>query len=192
MRVSPTPVLAVLAVVQLVLSAAVLRAGVPAGVTYVFTPMVDVVPGGTPLSAGEAAAVANDLRTQVDARDIQQAYARMGSTMSLDDLLRGVESLPAAGVPLDAGQAQAVGDILRQARADHDAMRAVQAEILDLERDLDARVARIRTLRGSSAGSGEPPQHGAEVGLPPPSATPPPAGGPPSTTAAPPSAGGAR
>jgi hypothetical protein len=167
MRASPTPVVAVLALVQLVLSAMVLRAGVPAGITYVFTPMVDVVPGGAPLSAGEAAAVANDLRTQVDARDIQQAYARMGSTMSLDDLLRGVESLPDAGVPLDAGHAQAVGDLLRQARADHDAMRAVQAEILDLERDLDARVARIRTLRGGPGAVGGVPQPGAE-GTPPP------------------------
>ena len=37
--------------------------------------------------------LAADARSQVDARDIQQAYARMGSTISLDDLLRGVESL---------------------------------------------------------------------------------------------------
>jgi hypothetical protein len=167
MRVSPTPLLAVLALLQVVLSALVLRAGVPAGVTYVFTPMVDVVPGGAPLSAGEAAAVANDLRTQVDARDIQQAYARMGSTMSLDDLLRGVEGLPDAGVPLSAGQAQAVGDLLRQARTDHDAMRSVQAEILDLERDLDARVVRIRALRGGAGAVGAVPQPGAE-GTPPP------------------------
>jgi hypothetical protein len=148
---SPTPLLAVLAAAQLVLSALVLRAGIPAGITYVFTPMVDVVPGGAPLSAGEAARVAEDLRTQVDARDIQQAYARMGSTMSLDDLLRGVEGLPDAGVPLDAGHAQAVGDLLRQARTDHDAMRSVQAEILDLERDINARVARIRTMREGGA-----------------------------------------
>ena len=104
MRLSPWPLVAVLAVVQFVLSVAVLRTGLPAGVTYVFTPMVDVVPGGAPLTAGEAAQVGQDLRTQVDARDIQQAYARMGSTMSLDDLLRGVEGLPGAGVPLDAAQ----------------------------------------------------------------------------------------
>lgn len=157
MRVSPTPLLAVLALVQVVLSALVLRAGVPAGATYVFTPMVDVVPGGAPLSAGEAARVAEDLRTQVDARDIQQAYARMGSTMSLDDLLRGVEGLPDAGVPLEEAQARAVGDLLRQARADHDAMRSVQVEILDLERDLETRVARIRARRGGAGAAGNAP-----------------------------------
>jgi hypothetical protein len=135
-------------------------------VTYVFTPMVDVVPGGAPLSAGEAARVAEDLRTQVDARDIQQAYARMGSTMSLDDLLRGVENLPAAGVPLDATQTRAVGDVLLRARADHDDMRAVQSEILDLERSLEARVARIRGLRGQGPSSGQAPPQQAPGGAP--------------------------
>lgn len=133
MRLSPWPLVAVLAVGVLLASLALTREGLPAGVTYVFTPLVDVVPGGSPLGAPEAEAVQQDLRTQVDARDVQRAYARLGSTMSLDDLLRGVESLPQAGVPLSPGRARRIGEILSRARQQHAEMRAVQQEILVLE-----------------------------------------------------------
>lgn len=103
---------------------------------YVFTPMVDVVPGGAPLSGVEADALAAGVQRQVDARDMQVAYARLGSTLSLDDLLRGVEGLDAAGAPLTEAQKQRVAAILDAARADHDAVRRVQGEILDLEAEL--------------------------------------------------------
>jgi hypothetical protein len=132
-RLSPWPFVAVLAVGVLPASMALTQAGLPTGVTYVFTPMVDVIPGGSPLGAAEAEAVQQDLRTQVDARDVQRAYARLGSTMSLDDLLRGVESLPQAGVPLAPAQARSIGETLARARQQHAELRAVQKEILDLE-----------------------------------------------------------
>lgn len=103
---------------------------------YVFTPMVDVVPGGVPLTGAEANALAAGVQRQVDARDMQAAYARLGSTLSLDDLLRGVEGLDAAGVPLSEGQRARIGGILDAARADHDAVQRVQGEILDLEAQL--------------------------------------------------------
>jgi hypothetical protein len=136
-------VVAILAFVHVALAQGVAARAGGAPVTYVFTPLVDVVPGGVPVSAGEAAALAAEAKNRVDARDIQQAYARLGSTISLDDLLRGVEEIEAGAAPLDAAQRATVQEVLRRAQADHAAVSAVQAEILDLEADLAAQVEAI-------------------------------------------------
>lgn len=110
--------------------------------TYVFTPMTDVVPGGAPLSAGEAQALAVDVRHQLDARDMQTAYARMGATMSLNDLLRGVEVLEQEG-KLAPEQRVRLDAILTAARADHQAAVDVQREILDLEAKIGGSTGQI-------------------------------------------------
>ena len=107
---------------------------------YVFTPLVDVVPGGVPLNGTEAADLAQDARHQIDQRDIQQAFARMGSTLSLANLVQGMEGLESAGHPLSPNQRRAVTTILSQAEADHRAIQSVQKEILDLEREVQQRV----------------------------------------------------
>jgi hypothetical protein len=107
------------------------------------TPLVDVVPGGVPLGAAEASALVGDVRHQVDARDMQSAYARLGSTMALDDLLRGVEGLDAAGHPLTGAAADHVRDVLTQAKADHADIVRVQAGILDAEAELAGQVAGV-------------------------------------------------
>jgi len=152
----PVALLLALGALQALLAGLLLREGLPTGLTYVFTPMVDVIPGGAPLTAAEAAALATDLRTQVDARDIQQAYARMGSTLSVEDLVRGIEGLPDAGVPLDAGQRARVGAILTRTKGDVAELRAVQARILDLEASITADVAAL----GASAPPAPPPPGG--------------------------------
>jgi len=121
---------AALALVHLGLAVTRTRA---APVTYVFVPLVDVVPGGVPLSQGEATALAAETKNALDQRDIQKAFARMGSTVSLGDLLGGVDALEGAGLPLTAPQVEAVASLLDAAKADHTAVIAVQREILDLE-----------------------------------------------------------
>lgn len=140
---SPLPgaALVLLAVANLGVGLAAWRASTEVHTVYVLTPMVDVVPGGAPLGAVEAEALQKGLRNQVDARDMQRAYARLGSTLSLDDLLRGVEALDAAGVPLDAAQEAELRAVLDGARADHTRIQQVQREILDEE-------ARLKTLVG--------------------------------------------
>lgn len=110
---------------------------------YVLTPMVDIVPGGAPVGTVEAQALTTDLRHPVDARAMQNAYARLGATLNLDDLLRGVEGLPSAGVPLRADQATAVAALLDGAKADHARVQEVQKAILDDEAELSAGVDRV-------------------------------------------------
>lgn len=125
-------------------------------VVYVATPLVDVVPGGAPLSQAEATALGADLRHQVDARDMQSAYAWLGSTLSLDDLLRGVESLQTSEHPLDPGQRERVRGILEAARAQHQEILGVQRDILQAEASIGADVATVM--------AGLPPEVAAKVG----------------------------
>ena len=112
-------------------------------VVYVATPLVDVVPGGAPLSQAEATALTADLRHQVDARDMQTAYAWLGSTLNLDDLLRGVASLETSEHPLDAGQRERVRLILDAAKAQHQEILAVQRDILQAESNIGTDVATV-------------------------------------------------
>jgi hypothetical protein len=111
--------------------------------TFVLTPYIEVVPGAAPLDSEAAARLAAELRGPVDARSIVHGYAWLGSTLSLTDLLTGVAALEGAGLPLSASQKEAMEEELAQVRADHAAMRAVQEEILDGERTLEAHLARI-------------------------------------------------
>lgn len=141
--------------------------------TVVFTPLVDVVADGVPLTGSEANALLAGAHNAAEARDIQQAYARLGSTFSLDDLLRGVEGLD----DLDSAQKKEIGAILAEARASHQEVMQVQTRILDLERQLDLQLSEIQpqlppgTLK---------PVGGAPANAPGPVGPPgPPAGGPP-------------
>jgi hypothetical protein len=150
--------------------------------TYVLTPYVEVVPGAAPLGAADAAALAAELRGPVDARQIQRGYAWMGSTLSLTDLIDGINALDAAGLPLRPDQRAALGARLSQVRADHAAMIAVQREILDLERALEADIAAVAAASGAPGTPGAAGAAGAVTdpvggGLPPPAT--PPGGGPP-------------
>lgn len=132
-----------LVVVQGALGAAAVVRAREQHTVYVLTPLVDVVPGGAPLGAVEAQQLTADLRRTPEARDMQLAYARLGSTLSLDDLLRGVEALEAAGEPLAPAQAAAVGGILSQARSDHAEIIRIQQEILDTESSIGAQVDQL-------------------------------------------------
>ena len=115
-------------------------------VVYVLTPMVDVVPGGAPLTGEEAARLGPALRTQADARDMQSAFAWLGSTLSLDDLLRGVESLEASPHPLAPEQREAARAVLEAARADHAEIVKLQRDILADEAAIGADVAAVLAL----------------------------------------------
>lgn len=147
------------ALATLNLGLAVVNARASAPVTYVFTPLVDVIPGGVPLDGTEAAALQTQAKNAVDARDIQQAFARMGSTMSLDDLLRGVEMLD----DLTPEQKARISQILADAQARHRDVEAVQREILDLEAGINQSV---REIRGAAGGTSTPPTPAATAPAP--------------------------
>jgi hypothetical protein len=133
---APHVALVGLAVANLALAGATWSRARP--VTYVFTPLVDVTAGA--LDGPEAAALTADVKHEVDARDMQGAYARMGSTMSFDDLLRGIDELD----DLTPAQKNRLVGILGRTGADREALIAVQREILDLESAIARQVAEIQ------------------------------------------------
>ncbi len=132
----------VLVLVELGLAADAYRTKRPL-VTYVLSPVVDVVPPGSPLDVQESQALMSSLRTPEDAKDVQDAFATLGSTLSLHDLLRGVEALEGTETPLTSVQTEEIGGILAQARDQHKALREVQEEILVLEAKLGRDVNRM-------------------------------------------------
>ena len=135
---------AVLLAIHLGLTALLLSRDRP--VTYVFTPLVDAVPGR--VSAEEGALLQAGAKHAAEARDIQRAYARLGSTFSLDDLLRGVEGLG----DLSPEQRAEVERILLAARADHAEVLSVQRELLVLEPQMQGQIGRINAaLSGAPA-----------------------------------------
>ena len=101
--------------------------------TYVLTPIVDVVPQGAPLEAAEVAALMASLRTPEDPDNVQDAFATLGSTLNLHDLLRGVESLKDTDIPLSSAQSAVIAKSLERAQGDHAALVALQEEILVME-----------------------------------------------------------
>ena len=155
---APWLVVALLSLAQAGLAWATWGRARGSGTTYVFTPLVEVVPGGVPLDGVEAEALLADTRHRVDQREIQKAYGRLGSTLDLDTLLRGVEGLDAAGRPLTDAQRRRIGEVLEAASADHARLVEVQGRILDLEARIGLHVGRVLEalppdVRARAAGS---------------------------------------
>lgn len=144
------------------------------GLTYVFTPLVDVVPSALPLDAEESNQLTAETKNKAEARDIQQAYARLGSTFSLDDLLRGVEGLK----DLSPTQQQHITTILENARAQRQEVLQVQQELLTVESQLATQVSQIQAQLPAGMQTLPPP--GIRPPGPPPGALPGPPLGPPS------------
>ena len=143
------------------------------GLTYVFTPLVDVVPSALPLDAEESNLLTAETKNKAEARDIQQAYARLGSTFSLDDLLRGVEGLK----DLSPTQQQKIATILENARAQRQEVLQVQQELLTVESQLATQVSQIQAQLPAGMQTLPPP--GMPPGRPPgPPPGPPPVGQP--------------
>lgn len=111
--------------------------------TYVLTPIVDVVPQGAPLQSAEVQALMASLRTPEDPDNVQDAYATLGSTLSLHDLLRGVAALSESDAPLSASQTAAISGALDAAETKHAELIEVQEEILVLEAKLGRDINRV-------------------------------------------------
>ncbi len=126
-----------LAFANFVLALWVAADGPGAGLVYVFTPIVNVT---STMSADDARQAAREVSGHMRASDLSGAVAKLGSTLSLDDLLRGVESLADTELALSDAQEERLGGILRESAQDHRDLLDLQREILDLERDLSLEV----------------------------------------------------
>ena len=116
--------------------------------TYVLTPMVDILPEGPPLTTTEQDNLLGELRHQPEARDMQMAYSRMGATLSLHDLLRGIGGLEKTQYKLSARQTKRIEKLLTRAQETHGKLRDTQRDILDTERILAAQLIDLQAVDG--------------------------------------------
>lgn len=103
---------------------------------FVLTPFYQVVPKGSVWTAEELAELKADMPTALEARDMGNAYARLGSTLSVDDVLKGIDALEKSDVPLDSAQLEMVQSKVQQLKTDHREMIQVQQELVRLENRL--------------------------------------------------------
>jgi len=114
------------------------------GTVYVLTPMIDIIPGGSPIDETEKKKLLSELRNQSEARDIQKAYAYLGSTLSLHDLLRGIEMVERSEHSLSSKQKEIISHKLQQVQQHHQELQHIQRELIRLESEIVSNVQQIR------------------------------------------------
>ena len=103
---------------------------------FVLTPFYQVVPKGSVWTTEELSKIQAEMPSALEARDMHKAYARLGSTLSIDDVLKGIDGLEASGVPLTEAQHAEIQEAISNLQADHQKMRQVQRELIQLENRL--------------------------------------------------------
>ena len=100
---------------------------------FVLTPFYQVVPKGSVWTIDELAKVQAEMPSALEARDMHKAYARLGSTLSIDDVLKGVDGLEDSTVRLTEVQHAQIQEAISNLQTDHQKMRQVQRELIQLE-----------------------------------------------------------
>ena len=103
---------------------------------FVFTPFYQVVPRGSVWTAEELAKIQAEMPSELEARDMHKAYARLGSTLSIDDVLKGIDGLEDSPVPLTEVQHAQIQETIANLQADHQKIRQVQRQLIQLENRL--------------------------------------------------------
>ena len=106
---------------------------------FVLTPIYQVVPKGSVWTAEELAEINAEMPNALEARDMQKAYASLGSTLTVDDVIKGVDALSTSDHPLTQGQAQDIHTQIAALREHHQEMFQVQRELIQLESRLVAK-----------------------------------------------------
>lgn len=108
----------------------------PSTKQFVLTPLYQVVPKGSTWTTEELAEIKAEMPNALEARDMQKAYARLGSTLTVDDVLKGIDALSDSSVPLSPEQQDHVKSKIAELRVDHTNMVEVQRELILLEHRL--------------------------------------------------------
>ena len=103
---------------------------------FVLTPFYQVVPKGSVWTAEELADIQAQMPNALEARDMHKAYARLGSTLSVDDVLKGIDALEGSTVPLNQNQRRQIQATVEDLKTDHQEMLKVQRELIQLENQL--------------------------------------------------------
>ena len=103
---------------------------------FVLTPFYQVVPKGSVWTVEELSEIQAEMPSALEARDMHKAYGRLGSTLSIDDVLRGIDALEHSQFPLTQAQHHSLQKMISDVQSDHQQMRQVQGELIRLENRL--------------------------------------------------------
>jgi len=103
---------------------------------FVLTPIYQVVPKGSVWTPEELAKINAEMPNALEARDMQNAYASLGSTLTVDDVIKGIDSLSSSSYPLTKRQEQDVRTQIAGLRGSHQEMVQIQRELIRLENQL--------------------------------------------------------
>lgn len=131
-----TRVVIALAVVNSVLAVWIATASEPSTTQYVLTPLYQVVPQGSVWTTEELADIKAEMPNALEARDMQKAYARLGSTLTVDDVIKGIDALSDTSISLSPDQQASIKTQIEELKDDHKAMIEVQRELIRLEHRL--------------------------------------------------------
>ena len=106
---------------------------------FVLTPIYQVVPKGSVWTAEELVEIKAEMPNALEARDMQKAYSSLGSTLTVDDVIKGVDALSTSDYPLTKGQEQDIQTEIAAMRGHHQEMLQVQRELIRLESQLVAK-----------------------------------------------------
>ena len=131
-----SPTMMVLLGFNIVLAVCVLwLSGVPTK-QFVLTPFYQVVPKGSVWTTEELTEIQSEMPNALEARDMHKAYARLGSTLSIDDVLRGIDALEQSKFPLTQPQRTQIQTAIAELTSDHQEMQKIQRELIRLENQL--------------------------------------------------------
>ena len=103
---------------------------------FVLTPFYQVVPKGSVWTVEELSEIQAEMPSALEARDMHKAYARLGSTLSIDDVLRGIDALEHSQFPLTQAQHHSLQTAISELTSDHQEMQKTQRELIRLENQL--------------------------------------------------------
>lgn len=108
----------------------------PASTEYVLTPFYQVVPERSEWTVEEVQALGGELPNVLEARDMANGFARLGSTLSVDDVLKGIDALEGSQYPLTPEQKKKIYQHVESLKGDHQRIVEVQRELISLEQAL--------------------------------------------------------
>ena len=114
---------------------------------FVLTPIYQVVPKGSVWTADELADINAEMPNALEARDMQKAYASLGSTLTVDDVIKGIDALSTSDYPLSPKQEETVRTQIRALKESHKEIVRVQRELIRLENRLVAQTTEWGVMR---------------------------------------------
>ncbi len=123
------------------------RVHLSADTVYVLTPFLKVVSDDGVWTTNEVEQLQTKLPRALEARDMASGYSHLGSTLSIDDVLMGIDSLQDSPSPLTKVQHSKISALITSVSSHHREMRAIQRELIEIEMSMQNTVIKLQETK---------------------------------------------